>query len=119
MHIQEQALKMAAKIEDEQHQEDLQRAAQSNAQKLQVTSFHPPACTEAETKDADDDIRSACTDNPVQHMSIYTFLRKITHLLITDLFFLGPVRAARSKSSNKILPQSDSIESDDSNKDWY
>ena len=46
---------MAAKIEDEQHQ-DLQCVAQSNVQKLQVTSFHPPACTEAETKDADDDI---------------------------------------------------------------
>jgi hypothetical protein len=42
---QEQALKNAADIEDEQREEDLERAAISNAHKPQVASFRPPSAT--------------------------------------------------------------------------
>ena len=44
---QEQAMKNAADIEDQQRQEDLQRIARSNVRKPQVASFRPPAPTVA------------------------------------------------------------------------
>ena len=44
---QEQAMKNAADIEDQQHQEDLQCIARSNVRKPQVASFRPPAPTVA------------------------------------------------------------------------
>ncbi|KIM49896.1 hypothetical protein M413DRAFT_43621, partial [Hebeloma cylindrosporum] len=54
---QEQALKAAADIEDEQRQEDFQLAARSNIVKPQVPSFRPPPPTMA--KDLEDEIGSA------------------------------------------------------------
>lgn len=42
---QEQALKTAADIEDEQRQEDIERAAISNVHKPPVASFRPPPPT--------------------------------------------------------------------------
>ena len=66
---QERALKKSADIEDEQRQEDLQRAAQSNIRKPQVPSFRPPAPT-SEEKTAADEIGPVHTDNPALRMSM-------------------------------------------------
>ena len=52
------AMKDAADIEDQQRQEDLQRAAQSNVHKPRVASFQPPASTAATDVDSEDEIRS-------------------------------------------------------------
>src|SRR6266567_1947192 len=71
---QKRALKNVADIEDDQRQEDLQRAAQSNVRKPQVASFRLPAPTEEE--DAEDEIGSALTDNPALRMSLCTLLEK-------------------------------------------
>ena len=46
-HTCEEAMKNAADIEDQQHQEDIQRTAQSNVRKPQVASFRPPVHTAA------------------------------------------------------------------------
>ena len=43
----EEAIKNAADIEDQQHQEDIQCTAQSNVRKPQVASFRPPVHTAA------------------------------------------------------------------------
>ena len=96
-------MKSAADIEDQQHQEDLQ----SNVCKLLVASFRPPPTA---AKDVEDEIGSADSENSALCMSIWWFLRNITH----NCWFLGPVRATRSE---KILP--DGMESDDSDKDQY
>ena len=71
-HNQEQAMKNAADIEDEQHQEDLQCTAQSNVRKLPVASFCPPPPTAA--KDVGDDIGFAHTKDSALHMFIGHFL---------------------------------------------
>ena len=42
-----EAMKNATDIEDQQHQEDIQRTAQLNVHKPQVASFHPPVHTAA------------------------------------------------------------------------
>ncbi|KAF8808307.1 hypothetical protein BYT27DRAFT_7222942 [Phlegmacium glaucopus] len=86
---QEQALKKAADIEDEQRQEDLQRAAQSNVRKPPVAKFRPPV---PEGFNMEDELEPVHTDNPSQ----------------------SPIRATRKK---EIV--SDGIESDDSDKDRY
>lgn len=69
-HKQEQALKDAADIEDEQRQEDLHHAAQSNIRKPQVASFRPPGPTEA--KEAEGEVGSAHTDDLALCMSMHT-----------------------------------------------
>src|SRR5258708_1862153 len=70
---QEQAMKNAADIEDEQRQEDLQRTAQSNVRKPPVASFRPPPPTAA--KDVGDDtIGSAHTKDSALRMFMGHFL---------------------------------------------
>ena len=75
---QEQAMKNAADIEDQQCQEDLQCIAQSNVHKPQVASFRPPAPTVA--KDVEDEIRSGHAQDLalLLHMSVWQFLGNIT-----------------------------------------
>ena len=65
---QEQAMKKAADIEDQQYQEDLQRTAQSNVHKPQVASFRPPA--PAVAKDVEDEIGSDHAEGSAQRMSM-------------------------------------------------
>ncbi|KAF8799804.1 hypothetical protein BYT27DRAFT_7221912 [Phlegmacium glaucopus] len=64
---QEQAMKIAADIEDEQCQEDLQRTAQLNVRKPPVASFRPPPPTAG--KDVEDDIGSVHTKDSALHIS--------------------------------------------------
>jgi len=64
---QEQGLKNAAEIEDEQHQEDVQRAATSNVRKPQVASFRPPAPTKLNPME--DKIRTEHTKRMSLHIS--------------------------------------------------
>jgi hypothetical protein len=66
---QDQALKNAAEIEDEQCQEDLQRAATSNAHKAQLAIFHPP--TPAELNLIEDEIG---TEHTTLRMSVLGLL---------------------------------------------
>ena len=60
-------MKSAADIEDQQHQEDLQRTAQSNVRKPLVASFHPPPTA---AKDVEDEIGSTDTENSALCMSM-------------------------------------------------
>jgi hypothetical protein len=55
---QDQAMRNAADIEDQQRQEDIQRIAQSNVRKPQVASFRPPAQPPTAAKDMEDEIGS-------------------------------------------------------------
>ena len=64
------AMKDAADIEDQQHQEDLQCAAQSNVCKPRVASFQLLASTAATDVDSEDEIRSMNSEDLPQHMSI-------------------------------------------------
>jgi hypothetical protein len=64
------AMRDAAYIEDQQFQEDLQRAAQSNVRKPRVASFRPPAPTVATDVDSEDEIRSVNSEELPQHMSM-------------------------------------------------
>ena len=62
------AMKDAADIKDQQHQEDLQCTAKSNVHKPQVASFQPPAPTAA--TDVEDEITSINSEDLPQHMSM-------------------------------------------------
>ena len=77
---QEQAMKNAADIEDQQRQEDIQRTAQSNVRKPQVVSFRPPAQPPTAVKDMEDEIGSGHTQDSALplRMSIQHFLGDIT-----------------------------------------
>ena len=65
---QEQAMKKAADIEDEQRREDLRRTAQSNFRKPQKASFRPPVPTTA--KDVESEIGPALTKDSALRMSM-------------------------------------------------
>lgn len=76
---QDQAMKNAADIEDQQRREDLERTAQSNVRKPQVASFRPPASIAA--KNVEDEFGSGHAQDSALRMC--DFFRKYnSHLLI-------------------------------------
>jgi hypothetical protein len=93
---QEQALENAADIEDEQHEEGLERAAISKAHKPQVASFRPPPATRSNLAESD----------------IETKKRTVLEMHISYYWLSNKGQANRGNSIS-----SDAIESD--NRDRY
>jgi hypothetical protein len=76
----EEAMKNAADIEDEQRQDDLKRATESNLHKQPAASFRPPVSTVA--KDGKDEIGSGSAHTKDSALSMYMTLLK--NIPLTD-----------------------------------